>query len=98
MTTQSKSLRLADQLIQGYAWPGGYPLFGLFSDNGICCSDCARRERKLIGTTTGDDGWRLVAVGANWEDPSLYCDNCNNRIESAHAEDEAKLNLALIQS
>jgi hypothetical protein len=87
MTTQSRSLRLADQLSSSpYAWPGGYPLFGIFNDGGACCHKCAKTERELIGTTSGTDGWGLVAVEANWEDPDLYCSNCGSRIESAYAE------------
>lgn len=90
MTTQSRSLRLADQLsTTPYAWPGGYPLFGLFNDGGACCHHCAKSEREAIGTTTGSDGWCLVAIDANWEDPDLYCAHCGNRIESAYAEPEA---------
>lgn len=89
MTTQSASLRLADQLSANpFAWPGGYPLFGVFSDGGICCHRCARTERASIGTTTGTDGWRLVAIDANWEDPGLYCAHCGDRIESAYGEPE----------
>jgi len=90
MTTQSQSLRLADRLSSSpYAWPGGYPLFGIFSDGGTCCHNCARTERSSIGTTTGSDGWQLVAIDANWEDPVLFCDHCGDRIESAYAEPEA---------
>jgi len=90
MTTQSKSLRLADQLSASpYAWPGGYPLYGVFHDGGACCPKCASDERKVIGTTTGSDGWQLVAIDANWEDPALFCDHCGTRIESAYAEPEA---------
>lgn len=90
MTTQSRSLRLADQLSSSpYAWPGGYPLFGVFHDGGACCHKCARAERSSIATTTGTDGWALVALEANWEDPALFCAHCGERIESAYAEPEA---------
>ena len=90
MTTQSASLRLADQLSSSpYAWPGGYPLFGVTSDGAALCHRCAKSEREAIGTTTGSDGWRLVALQPNWEDPELFCDHCGSRIESAYAEPEA---------
>jgi hypothetical protein len=89
MTTQSQSLRLADRLAHHpYAWPGGYPLFGITSDGKVLCHHCARTERASIGTTTGQDGWCLVAINANWEDPDLHCDHCSGRIESAYAESE----------
>lgn len=87
MTTQSASLRLADQLAtQPYAWPGGYPLFGITSDGAAVCPHCASTERASIATTTGSDGWCLVAIEANWEDLQLYCDHCGDRIESAYVE------------
>jgi len=90
MTTQSKSLRLADQLSASpYAWPGGYPLFAVTSDGAAICHHCAKSEREAIGTTTGSDGWNVVAIDANWENPDLYCDHCSSRIESAYAEPEA---------
>ena len=92
MTIASQSLRLADRLAQSpYTWPGGYPMFGLFNDGGCCCHKCAKTERESIGTTTGGDGWALVALDVNWEDPELFCDCCNQRIESAYAEPEAPI-------
>lgn len=89
MTTQSRSLRLADSLVHSpYAWPGGYPLYAITSDGGALCKRCCVTEREAIGTTTGSDGWCVVAVEANWEDPALFCDHCGDRIESAYAEPE----------
>ena len=88
MTTQSRSLRLADQLSANpYAWPGGYPRFAVTHDGGVLCHECCKSERSSIGTTTGSDGWGVVALEANWEDPELFCDHCGARIESAYAED-----------
>ena len=90
MTTQSTSLRRADRLSWSpYSWPGGYPLFAITHDIGFLCHHCCKTERSRIGTTTGRDGWGVVALEVNWEDPTLYCDHCGNRIESAYAEPEA---------
>lgn len=90
MTTQSHSLRLADQLSSSpYAWPGGYPLFAVTHDCGALCKTCCKSERASIGTSTGRDGWAVVALEVNWEDPALHCDHCGCRIESAYAEGEA---------
>lgn len=87
MTTQSASLKLADQLSSSpYTSLGCYPLFGIFHDGGACCHGCAKTERASIGTTTGNDGWQLVALDINWEDSDLYCDHCGTRIESAYTE------------
>jgi hypothetical protein len=86
MTTQSRSLRLADQLSRSpFAWPGGYPCFAVTSDGAALCPDCCKVERESIGTTTGSDGWNVVGVDINW-DTSLFCDHCGDRIESAYAE------------
>jgi hypothetical protein len=103
MTTQSTSLRLADQLSSdgyckvgtlqvkagAYAWPGSYPLYAITHDGGALCKHCCKSERSSIGTTTGSDGWGVVELAINWEDPDLYCDHCGNRIESAYAESES---------
>jgi hypothetical protein len=90
MTTQSNSLRLADRLSASpYAWPGGYPLFAITHDCGALCKTCCRSERSSIGTTTGTDGWGVVALEINWEDSDLYCDHCGNRIESAYGESDS---------
>ena len=77
-----------------YVWPGGYPVYYiaregyrdetgelLFEYNNIefmCCADCARSGRDII----------LIGCDVNYEDSSLYCENCDDRIESAYAEDE----------
>jgi len=86
MTTQSKSLRLADQLAKSpYAWPGGYPMFAITKDCAVLCSDCCKTERESIGTTTGTDGWTVVGLDVNWEDQNLYCDHCSKTIECAYS-------------
>ena len=86
MTTQSRSLRLADQLVRSpYVFPGGYPLFAITSDGACLCKSCCSTERESIGTTTGSDGWRVTGLDVNWEDPTLHCDHCGDTVESAYA-------------
>lgn len=81
-----------------YAWPGGYPVFyiaieGYRNDTTgdlemsqhdrsefVCCAECAAKREDRI----------LIASDVNWEDASLYCDVCSERIESAYADDEAE--------
>lgn len=88
MTTQSKSLFLADSLSrEPFAWPGGYPRYAITRDGAAICRNCARTERSSIGTTTGHDGWCIAGLAINWEDPSLHCDHCSERIESSYGED-----------
>ena len=84
---QLQSRKLRDRLIESpYAWPGGYPLFAATHDGAALCHKCCATERRTIGFTTGTDGWAVVGLDINWEDPELYCDHCSARIESAYAE------------
>ena len=88
MTTQSSSLRFAEQLVRSpYAWPGGYPTYAVTSDGGALCHRCCETERESIGTTTGSDGWNIVALQLNYEDENLHCDHCSSKIESAYGVD-----------
>lgn len=76
-----------------YTSVGCYPIFGVTADGGCLCPKCIEEnfERCNGGDPScpDDDQWRIVASDCNWEDPSLYCDNCNERIESAYAEPDA---------
>lgn len=72
-----------------YAWPGGYPLFLVMGDGGCLCAACIDSERGLIHQAALEghrSGWEPAGVEVNWEDPDLFCDHCNARIESAYAE------------
>ena len=73
-----------------YAWPGGYPLFILTDDGRTLHPDCAKAEFHQIAHDTvkgwKGSGWVAVAADINYEDPDMYCDHCNERIESAYAE------------
>lgn len=61
---------------------GGYPIFYRM-DVYDHCPDCAL---ELTESTSRFDGTTVAAV--NYEDPDLYCDECEDRIESAYAEEE----------
>ena len=85
MTTQSNSLRLADRLAsQGYTTLGHYPLFAITSDGGALCRHCCQIEREAIATTTGSDGWCVVALEINYENADLFCDHCGKQIEATY--------------
>ena len=87
--TQLNARKLRDELIASpYAWPGGYPMFAITSDGAALCKHCCKNERSSIGFTYGTDGWNVVGLDINYEDPELYCDHCGDRIESAYAEPE----------
>jgi len=69
-----------------YAWPGGYPIYYLTKDGGCLCSKCANDNLEL---TLGDDPqWQITDADINYEDTTLYCDNCQEFIESAYGDDE----------
>ena len=70
-----------DGELPAFAWPGGYPLFYLDSENNVLCPKCANDNDEYSA--------QLIDCDANWEDPLLYCDHCSERIPSAYAEDDA---------
>ena len=87
--------------LKRYAWPGGYPLYLVTYDGGALCPSCVKSEiREIVGACgrwphTEQGGvpsdiaqWLPLGCDVNWENPSLYCDHCGERIESAYAEDE----------
>jgi hypothetical protein len=85
MTTQSKSLRLADSLsAEPYTWPGGYPRFAVLDDGAALCKACAKAERLVIATTTGNDGWCIKRLAINFDDPDLICSHCGDQIPAAY--------------
>ena len=75
-----------------YAWPGGYPLYLVTADGAALCFSCVRQEfrnvAESIRSNTPRDGWYVEAQDINYENPGLFCDHCNSRIESAYAEPE----------
>ena len=80
------------QALYRYAWPGGYPVFLVTTDGAALCPNCVKSEiRLIVDACRRDDntgGWQALGADINWEDPNLYCDHCNERIESAYAEEE----------
>ena len=67
-------------VLPAYAWPGGYPMYYVDDEGNILCPRCANKNDEYSA--------ELIAYDANWEDPDLYCDNCQERIESAYAEED----------
>ena len=63
-----------------YAWPGGYQMIYLTSDGLDICPKCAN-------TDTSDP---VIAGDVYWEGTTIYCDYCQEPIESAYGDpDEA---------
>lgn len=70
-----------------YVWPGGYPLFYITKDCSVLCPKCCNGNKELLNDEH-DPQWFVIAYEVNWEDEELYCDHCNEKIESAYSEDE----------
>lgn len=66
---------------------GSYPIMHVTTRNRALCVDCVQRS-----ITDHDDvmqrGESIAAHDMNYSNPSLDCDNCDERIESAYAEDK----------
>jgi hypothetical protein len=74
-----------------YAWPGGYQMYLITSDGAALCFDCARKEYRQISESIRKgtaDGWKVEATDINYEDTSLYCENCSKQIPASYASDE----------
>ena len=87
-----KDYELENGELQAYAWPGGYPVFYVTADGGVLCPTCAscKEVRQAVIECPDDDQWRVVAADVNYEDDALFCDNCNERIESAYGDPDAQ--------
>lgn len=91
MTVQELKSHFYKGHARAYAWPGEYPVYFVTSDGAALCPKCTTKERAQIFRSTHEhsrDGWAIEGADINWEDSSLYCDHCGERIESAYAEDE----------
>jgi len=76
-----------------FAWPGGYPLYFITSDGAALSWRAAQYNRRAIIEAISEkenNGWHVIGMEINWEDPALYCDDTGERIPSAYAEDEAE--------
>lgn len=74
--------------LPSFAFPGGYPLYYLFADGGVCCPVCVNRNITDIdaGRTNSHGGWKLCGCEANYEDADLCCDHCHKPIPAAYAD------------
>jgi aspartate carbamoyltransferase regulatory subunit len=62
--------------VRKYTFVGSYPQWVCLGHKCLC-PDCANQSGDPIPDS---------AVQVNWENPDLYCDECEGRIESAYAE------------
>jgi len=72
-----------DGQLSAWAWPGGYPLFYFDAADSVLCVTCARRVE-----SEGPEVWDVALMpqwaSINYEDNSLFCDECGYQIESAY--------------
>ncbi len=71
-----------------YAWPGGYPVYHITDDCESLCATCANDPGNPVHVNEPSDGWRIIESAVNWEDESMFCCHCNERIESAYGDEE----------
>jgi len=67
--------------LPAHAFPGGYPLYYLDDENCTLCPDCATKDRLDEFNTVTE--WSI-----NEEDDTLFCEECNKRIENAWGDDD----------
>lgn len=70
-----------------YAWPGGYPLYYITKDCEVLCPKCVNENLELL-TDEDDPQWYVIGYEINYEDNSLSCDHCSERIERAYGDDD----------
>jgi hypothetical protein len=76
----------------GYAWPGGYPMYALMADGEVIDAQSARENYKLILAATRnprtDTQWQVEAIDIHWEGESLQCAHSGRMINSAYGVPE----------
>ena len=81
------------RFFKSYCSVGGYPQFIVWQGEAFCV-DCVNENiRSDIDSDNHEDDceWldnQELSPAINWEDPSLYCTQCSERIESAYADEE----------
>ena len=68
---------MANGKLRSYTMIGCYPLFYVTQGNSCLCPKCA--------TDNDQEYDPIIASDVNWEDDTLYCDECNKLILSAYA-------------
>lgn len=68
-----------------YSEWGSYPIFYEADGHMVVCPDCVQAQ---VNDPEGYEEEPITAHDANWEDPHMYCERCEHRIESAYADGE----------
>ena len=67
-----------------FAWPGGYPIYGIMDDGEYLCHTCLHEPEVHEGGEA--DGWKFEGSQIYWEGPIVQCAHCNKDIESAYGD------------
>jgi len=73
-----------------YSDLGGYPVFYVTHDGAALSFKAVKENRRQILQAIADksrDGWRVVGLEVNWENPDLYCEHTGDPIPSAYGAD-----------
>ena len=65
--------------------PGMYPIYYVTTDGGTMCPACVNSNRPLCADPNAD-AWYVTDTDINYENTELYCEHCNELIESAYGE------------
>ena len=72
----------------GYAWPGGYPMYALCADGEPLCVESVRENYKQILRATRNPGsdkqWEIIGIDVHWEGEPLECAHSGKSIDSAY--------------
>jgi hypothetical protein len=91
VTAWYKSVKLADGSFPAHAFPGGYPIIYIATDEGVFCANCMNTEEEIRLTRQEgwpEDGWTVLGFDLHMEGPPEYCCHCNAEIESAYGDPE----------
>ena len=83
MSNNIKTLERVGGKLPEFAWPGGYPILYLDSENSTLCADCAT---KSLDDPDEIPAFKPVAWGVYYEGPTDFCEQCGKGIESAYGE------------
>tara|TARA_R110000772_G_scaffold237662_1_gene349577 strand:- start:729 stop:992 length:264 start_codon:yes stop_codon:yes gene_type:complete len=73
-----------------WSWPGGYPKYFITEDGAALSYKAVYDNFNLVcqeHLTDNCTGWRLASVDINWEDENLFCEQTNEKIQSAYGEE-----------
>ena len=85
LTAKMEDIKLTNDTLPTYAWPGGYPLFYLAADCGVLCAKCANA---YVPERDNPEQLEPVAYDVHYEGEPLICEHCNAEIESAYGMPE----------